>query len=237
MSKAISDDEFTIAGSTIENIVLNNISLVRQQKIILKQLNIALSSEHFILMTGQNGSGKSTLLKIMSGLLKPDSIIVNYQQQSLFSRFWFMQKQFLREHFCYLHQTPYLFSGSVYDNIAYGLKHKKISRQQQDYQVNQALKMVNLEHLSQRHSHALSGGERQRIAIARSWLIKPTFMLLDEPFANMDKHSRQTTYDILNQLKTENIGIIITSHDAHNGELDFNRHLHLYQAGMTENSI
>jgi ABC-type Mn2+/Zn2+ transport system ATPase subunit len=67
-------------------------------------------------------------------------------------------------------------------------------------------------------------------------VIKPAFILLDEPFANMDKHSRNHTYDIINQLKADRIGVILTSHDPHSGELAFNRHLHLHQGDMVEKS-
>lgn len=223
-------------------IKINNIHFTRNKKTILNDLSIELSPKHFILMTGPNGSGKSTFLKVLSGLLKPDSFSLNDNQKVMSKSFlkplrWFTYKKILRKNFCYLHQTPYLFSGTVYDNIAFGLKHKKLSKEEIDHKVNRALKVVALEHLSQRNSHALSGGERQRVAIARSWIIRPAFMLLDEPFANMDKHSRHSTYETLNQLKEDNIGIILTSHDAHSGELAFNRHLHLYQGKMSEHQI
>ncbi|MCK5665792.1 MAG: ABC transporter ATP-binding protein [Thiotrichaceae bacterium] len=226
----------------IHNIKLNNIHFTRNKNSILNDLNIELSSNNFILMTGQNGSGKSTFLKVLSGLLKPDSISMSYQQKpsvkaQLKTNSWFSYKKFLRRHFCYLHQTPFLFNATVYDNVAYGLKHKKLAKDEIEDKVNEALKVVSLEHLYRRKSHALSGGEQQRVAIARSWVIRPAFMLLDEPFANMDKHSRHSTYDTINQLKEENIGIILTSHDPFNGELAFNRHLHLYQGKMNENSI
>lgn len=213
---------------------LHNISYHRNKQIILKHLDFEISSENFILMTGQNGSGKSTLLKIMAGLLKPDSFDLSYKHSLYNKKSWSAAKKFLRQNFCYLHQTPYLFSGTVYDNIAYGLKHQDLSRSEIDHKVNEALKIIFLQHLCKRNSHALSGGERQRVAIARSWVIHPAFILLDEPFANMDKHSRSSTYDIINQLKDDNIGVLLTSHDPHSGELDFNRHMHLHQGAMIE---
>ena len=231
-----------IPDKLIHNIKLNNIHFTRNNNPILNDLNVELSSNNFILMTGQNGSGKSTFLKILSGLLKPDSISMSYQQKpsvksQLKTNFWYSYKKFLRRYFCYLHQTPFLFNSTVYDNVAYGLKHKKLAKDEIADRVNEALKVVALDHLCRRKSHALSGGEKQRVAIARSWVIRPAFMLLDEPFTNMDKHSRHSTYDTINQLKEENIGIILTSHDPYNGELAFNRHLHLYQGKMKENSI
>ncbi len=222
-----------------DNLQLENITFSRQKKTILKNISLSLSSHHTILMTGQNGSGKSTLLKIISGLLKPDNSSLSIQKHHQYHKikYWFFQKKILRQYFCYLHQVPYLFNGSVFDNVAYGLKDKKLSTEEIQYKVNEALKIVNLVKLVQRKSHALSGGEKQRIAIARSWVIQPSFMLLDEPFANMDKHSRHRTYDCINQLKEKNIGIILTSHAPQHGALKFNRHLHLYQGKMSEQPI
>ncbi len=224
------------------NLSLDNISYTIKKKVILKQLDFDLSSDNFILMTGQNGSGKSTLLKILSGLLKPDSFYLSYAQDISVKKNWSVSKNYLRGTFCYLHQTPYLFSGTVFDNIAYGLKQHLFSKRRLkwceiNHKVNAALKMIDLQHLSDRPSHALSGGEKQRVAIARSWVIEPDFILLDEPFANMDKQSRLSTYETINQLKEDNIGIIITSHDPHNGELKFNRHFHLHQGNMIEKFI
>lgn len=215
---------------------LNNINYTRNQQTILKCLDLELSSNQFILMTGQNGSGKSTLLKIIAGLLKPDSFALILNSKTIINRQlkWHAAKKILRQSVCYLHQTPFLFTGTVYDNIAYGLKHRGLSRAEIDYKVDEALKLICLQHLCKRNSHALSGGEKQRVAIARSWVIHPDFIFLDEPFANMDKYSRSSTYDIINQLKEDNIGIILTSHDPHSGELDFNRHLHLHQGDMIE---
>lgn len=218
---------------------LNNINYKRNKQIILDDLNFEISTDNFILMTGQNGSGKSTLLKIMAGLLKPDSFDLFYKQSvqtncAQNKNSWSAAKNFLRHNFCYLHQTPYLFSGTVYDNIAYGLRHQGLSRSEIGYKVNEALKIIALPQLGNRNSYALSGGEKQRVAIARSWVIHPAFILLDEPFANMDKHSRSSSYDIINQLKKDNIGIILTSHDPHRGELAFNRHMHLHQGNMIE---
>lgn len=221
---------------------LKNISYKINKQLILNNIDFEISSDHFILLTGKNGSGKSTLLKIIAGLIQPDNFELGNKSYGLSSFFkqtgagtkWSIAKKILRQKFCYLHQTPYLFSGTVYDNIAYGLKYKTMNRDEKEYKVDRALDIISLQHLRQRKSDALSGGEKQRVAIARSWVIQPEFILLDEPFANMDKHSRSSTCEIINQLKADQIGIILTSHDPHYEELDFNRHLHLYQGNMVE---
>ena len=225
----------TVQLKTI-NAEVKNLTLNRNKQTILADISLQLSSGDFVLMTGQNGSGKSTLLKVISGLIKPDSF--SFYKNSLKAeqkkQSWSAARKYLRQNFCYLHQTPYLFSGTVYDNVAYGLKRRGLSKDNIEHLVNETLQKISLQHLSKRASNTLSGGEKQRVAIARSWVIRPGFILLDEPFANMDKRSRSTSYDIINQLKEDNIGIILTSHDAHNGELNFNKHLHLYQGRLRE---
>ncbi len=215
---------------------IENLTLHRNKKIILADISLQLKSGDFVLMTGQNGSGKSTLLKVISGLIKPDSFSLckNSHNADQKTQSWSAARKYLRQNFCYLHQTPYLFSGTVYDNVAYGLKRRGLSKDKIDQLVNETLDKISLQHLSNRASNTLSGGEKQRVAIARSWVIRPGFILLDEPFANMDKRSRSTSYDIINQLKEDNIGIILTSHDAHSGELNFNKHLHLFQGRLRE---
>jgi len=220
--------------ATEVNVNLEKVSLSINKQIILDNLSLQLSSLHSILMTGQNGSGKSTFLKIISGLLKPDTFRLS---KSDTNKSWSASRKYLRKHFCYLHQTPYLFSGSVHDNIAYGLKQQGLSRYEIDHKVNEALKIIALQNLSKRDSRTLSGGERQRVAIARSWVTSPSFILLDEPFTNMDKHSRHNCYDVINQLIEYNTGIILTSHDPQNGELSFNRHLHLFQGTINEKDL
>ena len=225
----------TVQLKTI-NADVKNLTLNRNKQTILADISLQLSSGDFVLMTGQNGSGKSTLLKVISGLIKPDSF--SFYKNSLKAeqkkQSWSAARKYLRQNFCYLHQTPYLFSGTVYDNVAYGLKRRGLSKDNIEHLVNETLQKISLQNLSKRASNTLSGGEKQRVAIARSWVIRPGFILLDEPFANMDKRSRSTSYDIINQLKEDNIGIILTSHDAHNGELNFNKHLHLYQGRLRE---
>ncbi len=190
-------------------------------------------------MTGQNGSGKSTLLKIIAGLLKPLQAQVSFVphdgQQGSYP--WSRLKKLLRGKVCYLHQHPYLFHGSVYDNVAYGLKRQNMSKQEIEQRVVQALQDYALESLIYRDCHELSGGEKQRVAIVRSWITRPEIILLDEPFSNMDKESRKKSYALIKQMCQQDITIVLTSHDPLIGELSFDQHVHLYQGKITHKSI
>jgi energy-coupling factor transporter ATP-binding protein EcfA2 len=209
---------------------LERLSFNRGERTILKDISLELRTGELTLLTGQNGSGKTTLLRILAGLLKPHQAGFQFAGSH---RKWRQSYRFLREQICYLHQHPYLFDCSVYDNIAYGLKRKKLSRQAITTRVGEALELISLEHLAQRNCHELSGGEKQRVAIARAWVLSPRLMLLDEPVSNLDKRSRDICYDLINRLQQQRIGVIYTSHEPQVGRLRLSRHIHLYGGELT----
>ncbi len=218
---------------------LKNISFKRATRAILDKVDINISQGELVLMTGQNGSGKSTLLKIMAGLLKPQQAEISFVpyngQQGVYS--WSRMKKLLRQKVCYLHQHPYLFHGSVFDNVAYGLKRQSLTKEQIKQGVTQALEDFSLENLSHRDCRELSGGEKQRVAMVRSWITQPEIMLLDEPFSNMDKASRRKSYALIKSMCKQNIAIVLTSHDPLIGELDFNQHVHLFKGNISHKPV
>lgn len=222
------------------NIELKHIFLQRDKRLILDDISLQISSNDFILMTGQNGSGKSTLLRVIAGLLKPTAAEIHFATEiksGHIRKSWLQARNRLRQRICYLHQQPYLFQGTVFENVAYGLRRRRVPGKEINAQVNQALQAFSLENLINRDCHKLSGGEKQRVAIVRSWIIKPDIMLLDEPFANMDKESRFKSYELINQLHQDNIAVLLTSHDPQESRLDFNQHLHLYQGRMVAKTL
>jgi len=168
---------------------------------ILDGIDIALHGGDCLLISGENGSGKSTLLRIMAGLLKPDAAWVStgIEKQS-----WRHYRKLLRQQIMYLHQTPYLFDGSVEKNLSYV---------QSSLDIDEAMQWAGMTHLAKQSVHGLSGGERQRVALARVWLKQPGVLLLDEPTANLDQESRQRTIELLSKLKENAVAIVIASHD------------------------
>ncbi len=161
------------------------------------------------LLSGLNGAGKSTLLKIIAGLESYNSGALFWRQQQLTRR----QLKRINRKVIYLHQQPYLFDGSVRDNLAYGLRCRGVGRTEREYRAGQALQWSGLEHLADRNTGSLSGGEKQRIALARAWVLEPELLLLDEPTANMDTESREQTSFLIRRLIHEGMGIVICSHD------------------------
>lgn len=179
----------------------SGVSKYWQKKPILDNLQIDLRGGEVLLITGGNGSGKSTLLRVMAGLLKPDSAKINLGTVDVS---WKKCRKVLLQNTMYLHQTPYLFSGSVTKNLKY-------VRSERD--INAAMAWSGITHLSNQVSANLSGGERQRVALARAWLKQPKVLLLDEPTANLDRDSRERLIKFLMKLKTPDTAILIASHD------------------------
>ena len=177
----------------------------KRQKLIINDLDIALTGGECTLLTGNNGSGKSTLLRILSGLIKPDTATINNGLQSLS---WKKARKLLRKQVMYLYQEPYMFDGSVRRNLLYA-----VSGANAKQRVNQALQWADLEHRADTEAKCLSGGEKQRVALAQAWLKQPLVLLLDEPTANMDDYSRRITEDLLLSFKNNGTALLIASHD------------------------
>ena len=178
---------------------------------ILRNVDISLYPGKCILLSGNNGSGKTTLLKIIAGLETPSSAEIE-----LSGKFhsWKSTIRSIRRQIIYLHQQPYLLSGTVESNVSYGLRFTHLNRKQLRESVKEALEWAGLSDVAKQQAKTLSGGVQQRVAFTRAWILKPKVLLLDEPMANMDIESREQACDLLKRMKSEGMSIVITSHDT-----------------------
>lgn len=192
-------------------ITTQQISMRYKERVLFHIPELSIGPNDAIYLKGDNGVGKTTLLKILSGLIQPSSGRIQSPTQS-----W-QQKLFPRLKFkdiIYLHQTPYLFDGSVYQNVAYGIRFNKESQKDKRAQIINALRMVGLETLADEHISVLSGGERQRVAMARAWILKPSILLMDEPSASLDKESIERLVIMAEDLLQRGASLVITSHQT-----------------------
>jgi ABC-type sulfate/molybdate transport systems ATPase subunit len=159
-----------------------------------------------VAMIGVNGAGKSTLLKIIAGLEKPDKgrILLNDQTIS---------RRDLRQIATLVFQRTAMFSMTVYDNMAFGLKIRKQSRPEIKTRITEALHDVGLKDFEKRRAKKTSGGEMQRIALARAFLLEPKILLLDEPTANLDPHSATIIENAIVKRKNDQIIILLATHN------------------------
>jgi len=163
------------------SIWLKNISKTFGSDSVLTDVTQEIPEGSLTAMLGPSGSGKSTLLRIIAGLEKADSGLVEINGRDVSS----VPVRGRNIGFCFQDYAPFN-QLSVFDNIAYGLKVKKLSKTQIRQEVAELLALVRLDEYADRYPRQLSGGQRQRMALARALAIKPTVLLLDEPFAALD---------------------------------------------------
>lgn len=177
---------------------------------ILDGVEITIHSGQCHLLTGANGTGKSTLQRICAGLEKPDMALVDSGNGA---RAWKQQRRYLQTHCVYLHQQPFMFDGTVIDNLGYALP-RLTPKAERMARIEVALHWAGLQPIADNWAKTLSGGERQRVALARAWLRSPRFFFLDEPTSNLDEEAKHRTIALLMSLKAQNIGLLIASHEA-----------------------
>ncbi len=150
--------------------------------------------EFFIIM-GPSGSGKTTLLKCIAGLLTPEAGTITIDGQDITNMPPHKRSVSLifQDFALFPHMT-------VHDNIAFGLKLKKVPKDKIEKEVTEILGLIGLPQLAKRFPRQLSGGEKQRVAIARSLVVKPKVLLFDEPLANLDYRLQRKMEEELKEL-------------------------------------
>ena len=191
-------------------ISLRTVSKRFGRQLVLDNLDFDLHPGHAVALTGENGSGKTTLMRIAAGLLKPEDGYVDFGYGLLR---WRRARRELLARVMYLHQSPYMFRGSVTRNLRLALPPATGPALRRDL-VQHALEWAGLQSHADKDAISLSGGQQQRVALARAWLRKPQFLLLDEPIANMDTQSSLRTINLLSQLKLAGMGLVICTHQV-----------------------
>lgn len=190
-------------------IKFRNITKSFDKQVVLNNLNLDIYENEFVTLLGPSGCGKTTLLRILAGFLDADegSVIFDGEEINNVPPY----KRELNTVFQKYALFPHL---SVYENIAFGLKIKKISKDVIEQKVMKMLKLINLEGYENKNVTLLSGGQQQRVAIARALVNEPKVLLLDEPLAALDLKLRKGMQYELKQIQQE-IGItfIFVTHD------------------------
>ncbi|MDE1345288.1 energy-coupling factor ABC transporter ATP-binding protein [Vibrio aestuarianus] len=193
------------------NITARQLSMRFKDRVLFHIPTLSIGPNDAIYLKGDNGVGKTTLLKILSGLLKPTTGYLNNPSSRWYQYFGFRQAQ---KDVIYLHQSPYLFDGTVFQNVVYGIRYQPISAKHKRAEVITALRMVGLETLADEHISVLSGGEKQRVAMARAWILKPSILLMDEPSASLDQESIERLVIMAKDLLKRGASLVITSHQT-----------------------
>lgn len=178
-------------------------------QIVLKGISLDIYENEFVTLLGPSGCGKTTLLRILAGFLKQNEgrVIFDGEEISDLPPY----KRELNTVFQKYALFPHM---NVYENIAFGLKIKKMSKDVIEQKVMKMLKLINLEGFEQRNVTLLSGGQQQRIAIARALVNEPKVLLLDEPLAALDlKLRKEMQYELKRIQQEVGITFIYVTHD------------------------
>lgn len=190
---------------------LKNIEHRLGENFCLKVQQLDIDRHKIHVVSGLNGAGKSTLLRILALLLKPQQGSLYFSGQPIDPS---TSKQLsLRRKITLVEQSPYLLQESVFSNLAFGLKVRRISHAEQEQRITETLPMVGLANFSQRPIKELSGGEIQRVALARALVLNPEVLLLDEPTANIDHDSLSGFEQLLRSLAKNGMTVIMSTHD------------------------
>ena len=190
-------------------VIAENLTKSFGQNQVFSDIQFTIEKGEFITLLGPSGCGKSTLLRCIAGLEQPDSGELYINRQNI------THQPAQQRGVGMVFQSYALFPNmTVAENIAFGLKMRKVSATERNKAVCEVIDMVELQGKENQYPHQLSGGQRQRVALARALVMKPQILLLDEPLSALDarirKHLRQQIREIQREL---GLTTIFVTHD------------------------
>ncbi|MBP1204097.1 iron(III) transport system ATP-binding protein [Duganella sp. 1411] len=182
---------------------------------ILKGVSMHLQKGEVVALLGPSGSGKTTLLRAVAGLESPKQGIIAIGDRNVFDGSRNFEMPAEHRNLGLVFQSYALWPHkTVFDNVAYGLKLRKMGASDIKDKVADVLKNLGLGHLAERYPHQLSGGQQQRVAIARALVYNPPVILLDEPLSNLDAKLREEARAFLRELIVRlGLSALMVTHD------------------------
>ena len=189
----------------------NNLSFSRKRKAILKNINMKIAKGALTAIVGPNGAGKTTLSYLLSGLEKPDTGEVIFEQRNL--------KQYsgveLSRKLGYVFQNPehQFISESVYEEVAFSLRMQQMNDEQIKEIVTDVLTSFRLQHLAEQHPFSLSQGQKRRLSVATMLVDEQSFIILDEPTYGQDAKTTKELMNILESRLQSGLSALMITHD------------------------
>src|SRR5262247_2232372 len=179
----------------------------------VSDITLDISDNSFVTLLGPSGCGKTTTLRLIAGYLVPDAGTIEVDGRTVSSASSVVSPEargmgmVFQNYAIWPHKT-------VFENVVFGLKLRKVPAADAKKKVTDALALVNLAGLEQRYPNELSGGQQQRVALARSLVVEPEILLLDEPLSNLDAKLRERMRGELKQLQRRTgITFVYVTHD------------------------
>ncbi len=195
------------------SVEVSNLSKRFGATVAVAGVDFALRDGAFLALLGPSGSGKTTVLRMLAGLETPDNGMITVHDRVVHGGRRAVQAEerdigmVFQDYALWPHMT-------VAQNIAFGLRLRRLARQARDERVAEALRLVRLDGLDARYPDQLSGGQQQRVAIARALATRPRLLLLDEPLSNLDAALREEMrVELVRILKVQGITAVYVTHD------------------------
>ena len=191
---------------------LSHLTKVFGGRTVLDIPSLEIEGERIYALLGPNGAGKTTLINVLGFLESPTTGRICYRNQAV--NFSEPDLQLLRKKVVVVDQHPILFTTTVYKNLEFGLKIRKVPQKERKRIIAESLDMVGMRYFDRALAHHLSGGETQRVAIARALALSPRVFLCDEPTSSVDVENQNIIINILQQINDlKKITVLFTTHD------------------------
>lgn len=181
-------------------------------KRVVNKLSLEVNQQEVVGLLGPNGAGKTTTFYMIVGVIQPEEGDIYFSEQKI--TFFPMFKR-ARLGISYLPQEASIFRKlTVEENILAILEMLPLTKKERREKVESLLCELKIEKLAKQRAYTLSGGERRRTEVARALVTDPAFILLDEPFTGIDPIVRQDIQNVIYQLRSRGIGVLITDHNV-----------------------
>ena len=188
---------------------IDHLSAAYDRREVLNGVTLTIEPGELVTLLGPSGCGKTTLLRVVAGLLSATTGEIFFNEERMTA----IPAE--RRRAAMVFQKPHLFPFlSVAENVAFGLKMRRLPKSEVDERVNGALQLVQLSGYGRRNPRELSGGQEQRVALARALVIEPDLLLLDEPFSALDENLRADIRRLVRELQQRlRITTLFVTHD------------------------
>jgi len=196
---------------------LSHLKVMLGEKTVLDDLSFTLAQGQIAALLGPSGCGKTTLLRSIAGLIRPSEGQIRFGKQLV--SFSSVHLPPHKRKIGYVPQEGALFPHlNIMENIAFGIDRTIFTKDQIRQTTKEMLALTGMEGFGHRMPHQLSGGQQTRVALARALAIKPSIVLMDEPFAALDAELRtELRTDVINLLRSQNTTAILVTHDREEG--------------------
>lgn len=182
------------------------------KRMVVRGVGLELQKGEIVGLLGPNGAGKTTMFYMITGMIRPTAGTVHIGDQDITGLPMYRRA---RMGIGYLAQEPSIFAKlSVEDNLKLVLEMTGLTKEEQEEKLQTLLEELSITHVRKNKGYNLSGGERRRAEISRALVMKPDFILLDEPFAGIDPIAVEDIQAIVRSLRDRNIGVLITDHNV-----------------------